>query len=215
MRPDEMMAPSIKILLDDLRSEIFATINCVQIAKVEKVTPGEQTIEASIQIKRLASDGTSTAYPILVDVPYMVLQGGGAYIDMPIKAGDYCLILFNDRNIDSWWSTANVADPPTKRKHSLSDGFAIVGFNPKTKVLDQDGEFVRILGTSGPGAEAEAARKGDSTKLTMSGTDIVSLATVLLATGAFIPTGSPPAPGASVVFSGGEITGGSAEVKIG
>ena len=39
-----------------------------------------------------------------------------------------------------------MADPPTKRKHSLSDGFAIVGFNPKTSVLDHDGATVGIRG---------------------------------------------------------------------
>lgn len=211
MKHDTMMPVNLKILMDELKSEIFSTFNCVQIAKVEKVTPGEQTIEASIQIKRLASDGTSTAYPILVDVPYMVLQGGGAYIDMPIKAGDYCLILFNDRNIDSWWSTANVADPPTKRKHSLSDGFAIVGFNPKTKVLDQDGTWVRVLGTSGPGAEKEAARKGDAIQSTAADdstfwTWLTAAAAVLAGLGVAVP-----APTSLT----GKITGGSAGVKIG
>lgn len=213
MRPDEMMPPSIKILLDDLRAEIFATINCVQIAKVEKVTPGEQTIEASIQIKRLAADGTSTAYPILVDVPYMVLQGGGAYIDMPIAAGDYCLILFNDRNIDSWWSTANVADPPSKRKHSLSDGFAIVGFNPKTAVLDNDGEWLRILGKAGPGSEKEAARKGDAIGSEAADDSVfwTWVTTVSGALNALVP-GSVPVVPSSIA---GKITGGSAGVKIG
>lgn len=213
MRPDEMMPPSIKILLDDLRAEIFATINCVQIAKVEKVTPGEQTIEASIQIKRLAADGTSTAYPILVDVPYMVLQGGGAYIDMPIAAGDYCLILFNDRNIDSWWSTANVADPPSKRKHSLSDGFAIVGFNPKTAVLDNDGEWLRILGKAGPGSEKEAARKGDAIGSAAADDSVfwTWVTTVSGALNALVP-GSVPVVPSSIA---GKITGGSAGVKIG
>jgi hypothetical protein len=211
MKSDKMMPPNLKILMDELRAEIFATLNCMQLAKIEKVTIGEQTIEASIQIKRMATDGTSTSYPVLVDVPYMVLQGGGAYIDMPIKAGDYCLILFNDRNIDNWWSTANVADPASNRKHSMSDGLAIIGFNPKTAVLDNDGTWVRILGTSGPGSEKEAARKGDA--VASSPTDDPTFWTWLAAAAVVLAGLGVAAPIPTSLT--GKITGGSSEVKIG
>ena len=142
MNPDEMMPPNLKIILDEVKADIFSTFNCIQIGKISKVTSSEQTVEIELQIKRLAADGTSTAYPVLVDCPYFVLQGGGAYIDMPIKQGDYCIVLFNDRYIDNWWSTANVADPATARKHSLSDALAIVGLNPKTSPLDMDGSLM-------------------------------------------------------------------------
>ena len=149
MNPDEMMPPNLKIILDEVKADIFSTFNCIQIGKISKVTSSEQTVEIELQIKRLAADGTSTAYPVLVDCPYFVLQGGGAYIDMPIKKGDYCLVLFNDRNIDNWWSTANVADPATARKHSLSDALAVVGLNPKTSPLAMDGTKTRIINSDG------------------------------------------------------------------
>lgn len=146
---DEKMPPDLKIVTKELRNEIFATLNCIQIGKIEKVTSAEQTVEVTIQIKRLAADGTSTAIPVLVDCPYFVLQGGGAYIDMPIKKGDYCIVLFNDRDIDTWWSTANVTDPNSTRKHSLSDGMALVGINPKTAALDMDGSKTRVINPAG------------------------------------------------------------------
>jgi hypothetical protein len=149
MTPDEMMPPNLKIILDEVKADIFATFNCIQIGKISKVTSSEQTVEIELQIKRLAADGTSTKYPVLVDCPYFVLQGGGAYIDMPIKQGDYCLVLFNDRNIDNWWSTANVADPATARKHSLSDALAVVGLNPKSSPLEMDGTKTRIINSDG------------------------------------------------------------------
>lgn len=149
LNPSQKLPPDLRVFSEDLKNEIFATLNCVQVGKIEKVTPGEQTVEISLQIKRLAVDGTSTAYPVLVDCPYFVLQGGGAYIDMPIAAGDYCLVLFCDRNIDTWWSTANVADPATPRKHSLSDGFALVGLNPKTSPRDMDGTALRVINADG------------------------------------------------------------------
>jgi hypothetical protein len=72
------------------------------------------------------------------------------------------------------------------------------------------GTLVIADGTAG------VARQGDSTKLTMSPQDIVSLATALLATGAFMTSGSPPsAPPTPLPFTDGEITGSSSIVKIG
>ena len=146
---NEKMPPNLKEILDDHAAKIYAGLNCVNIGRIEKVNASEQTVEVTLQIKRLAADGTSTTWPLLVDCPYFVLQGGGAYIDMPIKAGDYCLVLFNDRNIDTWWSTANVTDPRTPRKHSMSDGIALVGLNPKPQVLAHDGTKTRVINTSG------------------------------------------------------------------
>lgn len=146
---NEKMPPNLKEVINEARAEIFASLNCINIGKVETVNAAEQTVEVSLQIKRKAIDGSSTAYPILVDCPYFVLQGGGAYIDMPVTAGDYCIVLFNDRDIDTWWDTANVTDPNTSRKHSLSDGIALIGINPKTSVLEADGAKTRIINADG------------------------------------------------------------------
>lgn len=149
LNPSQKLPPDLRVFGNDLKADVFATLNCCQIGKIEKVTPLAQTVEISLQIKRAAIDGTSTDYPVLVDCPYFVLQGGGAYIDMPITKGDYCLVLFCDRSIDTWWDTANVADPATPRKHSLSDGFALVGINPKPQALPMDGTKTRIINPDG------------------------------------------------------------------
>lgn len=148
-RPDDILPANLPAVLAAHKADIFATFHCIKIGKIEKVTASEQTVEVSLTMRRPAADGTSTEYPLLVDVPYFVLQGGGAYIDMPITAGDYCLVLFSDRDIDTWWSTANVADPATTRKHDLSDGIAIVGLNPKTAPLEMDGTKTRIINSNG------------------------------------------------------------------
>lgn len=145
IKADDILPANTLSLLEAQKADIFATFHCVQIGKIEKVTPDEQTVEVTLQIRRPAADGTSSAIPLLVDVPYMVLQGGGAYIDLPITAGDYCIVLFNDRDIDTWWSTANMADPATNRKHDLSDGIAIVGLNPKTAVLPMAGTSLGLI----------------------------------------------------------------------
>lgn len=127
-----------------LEEKIVAEINCVAIGKIETVKYDEQTVEVLIVYKRLLNNGDVQSYPLLLDVPFFVLQGGGSFIEMPITKGDFCIVLFNDRNYSTWWDSGNEREPENARKHSLSDGIALAGINPKTKVFDLDGEKVRI-----------------------------------------------------------------------
>jgi len=204
--------PDLDDVLEQLKTNIFATLNCIQIGKIEKVNDN-QTCEIQIQMKRRVSGSKTIDYPLLVDCPYFVLSGGGSYIDMPVSEGDYCLILFNDRNIDSWWDTSNIVASPDRRKHNLSDGIALVGISPSTGFLEKDGTFVRILGTSGPGAEKEAARKDDETEVNAV-TDsafVVWMATVSSVLNVLAPGSIPNIPTTVT----GKISTASMEVKIG
>lgn len=65
--------------------------------------------------------------PLLVDVPIVIPRAGGYCLTMPIKKGDECLVVFGDMCIDGWWSLGGVQNQIEKRRHDLSDGFAILG----------------------------------------------------------------------------------------
>jgi hypothetical protein len=139
--------PDLDDLLAELKNEIFATFNCVQIGKIESVNYNEQTVELKIQFKRRIGIDEIKEYPLLVDCPFVIVQGSGAFLGMPIDKGDTCLILFNDRCIDTFWDADNLAEPLTTRKHSLSDGIALIGINSKSTVLNFDGASVELNGT--------------------------------------------------------------------
>ena len=144
MSDQTITPPDLDDVLSELKNSIFSTMNCIQIGKIEKVN-SNQTVEIQIQFKRRISGNLTAAYPVLVDCPYIVLQGSGSYIDMPIEKGDYCLIFFNDRNIDNWWNTENVSEPLDRRKHNISDGIALIGLNPSTKILNNNGDAIGII----------------------------------------------------------------------
>jgi len=46
-----------------------------------------------------------------------------------VNPGDACLVIFADRDIDAWLEGGN--EKPSGRMHSLSDGFAFVGFKTR------------------------------------------------------------------------------------
>ena len=54
---------------------------------------------------------------------------------MPIKAGDQCIVLFSDRNINNWLRNGNEAAPADGRCHDMSDGIALVGINSMASTL--------------------------------------------------------------------------------
>ena len=64
----------------------------------------------------------SVAYPVLTDVPVFMP------VPFSINHGDACLVVFSDADIDNWFETGEASAPNSLRRHSLSDGFAFVGF---------------------------------------------------------------------------------------
>jgi hypothetical protein len=48
---------------------------------------------------------------------------------MPIQEGDECLVLFNDRDMDNWYSGSSSSGVATPRLHSFSDGIILVGLS--------------------------------------------------------------------------------------
>ena len=198
--------------LELIQDEIFRKINCVAIGRIEKVNYNEQTVEAFIVYKRLLDNGQVKDYPLLLDVPFFVLQGGGSFFEMPIVKGDFCILLFCDRNFSTWWDSGAEKEPESIRRHSLSDGIALVGINPKTRAMGLDGKQARIK-TDKPlvmdaekivmqGGGAAAARKGDQVKIT------IPAGTFLVSADAGVPN---PAP---MDFTG-TIEAGSGTVEIG
>ena len=76
--------------------------------------------------------------PPLVDVPVLLPRAGGFTLTMPIQPGDECLVVFGDCCSDAWWQSGSANGPQNQfetRRHSLADGFAIVGIWNQTRVL--------------------------------------------------------------------------------
>ena len=207
--------------LEVIQDNILRKINCVSIGRIEKVNYEDQTVGAFIIYKRLLSNGQVKDYPLLLDVPFFVLQGGATFIEMPIVKGDFCILLFCDHNFSTWWDSGNEKEPESLRIHSLSDGIALVGISPKTRVMGLDGKRARIK-TDKPlvmdaekivmqGGGPAAARKGDQIQSTMAD-DTAFWTWISAAAGALAGLGVVvPAPSSL----SGKITEGSQTVEIG
>jgi hypothetical protein len=54
------------------------------------------------------------------------------FITFPIVEGTECLVVFGDNCIDAWWQSGGIQEQLEKRRHDLSDAFAIIG--PRSQV---------------------------------------------------------------------------------
>ncbi|TGE36036.1 hypothetical protein E4K67_22390 [Desulfosporosinus fructosivorans] len=98
---------------------------------VQSFDPVEQTVTVQPSIKERIVDGEGNVsivnLPLLLDVPISIPRAGGFALTMPVKPGDECLVIFSDMCMDAWWSQGGVQVQAEKRRHDLSDGFAILG----------------------------------------------------------------------------------------
>lgn len=110
----------------------LADVHTIVVAKI--TTVNEKTVSCTPVINRVV-DEESKRLPEFIEVPPVILQGGGSYIAEPIKAGDYCLVLISERCYDSWYAGSDFVSPLEMRMHDYSDGFALCGVNPQANAI--------------------------------------------------------------------------------
>lgn len=173
-----ILEPNLVDAMRSLKIDIFRSLNCVKIGQIVKLDATKKTAQVQILFKRQLPSGTSVSNPLLVDVPVFTLQGGGAALQMPISAGDQCLVLFSDRNLDAWYENGSEAVPLTSRAHDLSDGIALVGVNALTSALSANPTLEARLSYGGAFVGIKAGR----ISLQNQTNSLLTIMTALLAT---------------------------------
>ncbi len=76
---------------------------------------------------------TPTTIKPLQDVIPIMMRVPGWSLTFPIVAGTECLLIFADMCVDGWWQSGGVQPQFDRRRHDLSDAFALFGpwSNPK------------------------------------------------------------------------------------
>ena len=133
----------MKDILDLLKKDIGLSFNCHHIGSIQSFDGATQTATVTISYKRTYFDPLPNGeykrrledFPILAECPVVQITGGDGGLSVPIQAGDECLLLFNDRDIDNWYSGSASSEVATNRLHSISDAIALVGVRSKGKAV--------------------------------------------------------------------------------
>lgn len=167
--------PSLTALFDAMRRDFEKSINCAKIGVIQSFSPGDAshgptaTVKiAQQQVTSIASDSTRTLaeYPLLLLVPVWFPNGGGFTLTFPVAAGDECILLFNDRELDNWLTLGagttgqSPQAPTTGRLHDLADAIALVGLRSNPRGLENISTTATQLRSEDGGTFVEVNAQG-------------------------------------------------------
>ena len=107
--------------LQALKQDILSSLHCALPGIVVSFDAESQTVVIQPAVK-CRTEQRDVPLPLLRDVPVFMP------LSFEINSGDACLVIFADCDIDAWFETGEAEVPESGRMHSLSDGFAFVGF---------------------------------------------------------------------------------------
>ncbi len=137
-----IVEPTLIEALQALKSDVFKNLYCHVPGRIQSFDPSKKTAAVPLLFSTQLPDETIVNYQVLADCPVFTPQGGGGAFQAPISAGDPCLVVFADRNIDAWFNNGSSPAVPFDqlggqpgRMHDLSDGMCFVGFNTLSDAL--------------------------------------------------------------------------------
>ena len=159
---NQIIKPTLRVFMDNELTALSAKMNCTLIGTIQAFNATNQTATVQINYMRKISGGQYIApsitadkfiaFPLLVNVPVIFMQGGGAYLSFPIAKGDQCLIIFCDREIDTWFNQGSQTPQPpaSDRVHDMNDGFALIGMrNLKNSLANYNTKVASLTDTTG------------------------------------------------------------------
>lgn len=120
--------------------------NCMRIGIVQEFYAEDLTVSVLIANKkdnRINNNGTQQTrdYALIrAKVCYC-----NPYVICPINVGDECVILFNDRELESWFINGEVNPIAYPRMHDLTDAVAIFGIRSIPRmagIVGDDGKLI-------------------------------------------------------------------------
>lgn len=128
IEPNKQVTPvDLCVLLDRKADEIASSLNCVSIGTIQSFDSTDQTATVSINYLKYTEGESPKSYALLLKCPVFFLSGSSCHLTFPITAGDTCIVLFCDREIDTWLNTGGTAVPSSMRMHDMNDAIALVG----------------------------------------------------------------------------------------
>ena len=129
---------TIYSLLQALKDTINYNMNCVKVATVVEFYPETLTVKCRVnnkRLKQLKNDGNQ----ILEDYPSVYAKchffgWGNIGSIYPIEPGMEGILLFNDRELETWYLTGEPGKLAYDRCHSLTDALFICGVHSQPKI---------------------------------------------------------------------------------
>ncbi len=166
-------SPGLASVIANAMESRLVDVHTALPARVESYDAGRQVADVKPMIRRVIRaenmDRVSEELPVIPCVPVLWPRGGGAFISLPLAAGDFGWVMFGDYSIDRFRSTGQDSDPGDERRFDLANAVFLPHgpFPSSEKLADADASQIRIGFDGGYQAEirdGEARFPKDATK---------------------------------------------------
>lgn len=117
--------------------KMASELNCMRIGIIQEFYPETLTADVLIANKKslgLNADGTQKVRDFgLIEAKVCYCN---PFETFPLKQGDECILLFSDREIESWFINGDVNPEGYTRMHDLTDAVAIVGIRSLPRMIN-------------------------------------------------------------------------------
>lgn len=143
-------SPELQEILRLAVSSRLRDVNVALPGKINSYDPSEQKADIKPLLKRITqtTDGNELEeeLPVIPNVPVIFPRGGDFFISMPVKQGDFCLLIFNSFPVDKYkYGQGDDINPGDFSMHQLTDAVAIMGFSPFAQAIaDADPDNIVI-----------------------------------------------------------------------
>lgn len=128
--------PSLEKVIEASNYQNWLEFNVCKPAIVEEYDHKTQIARVRPVFKKKYRDGTVNKAPLVYEVPVCHPRSSGAFIHLPIKKGDYVLLVFADRSLEEWLQAGGEVLPKDKRAHDITDAFALPMGYPKNAAFN-------------------------------------------------------------------------------
>ena len=132
-----------------LKEEIQTSMHCALPGVVDSFDADTQTVSVRPMLKQKKD------LPMIRNVPVFFPGTRENAVTWQISAGDECLLVFADMDIDRWFETGEAEEPYSARRHDLADAFAFVGFRSGPGVLQDVSGNPSFFGMTEAGIDAK------------------------------------------------------------
>ncbi|WP_196595252.1 Gp138 family membrane-puncturing spike protein [Pectinatus frisingensis] len=164
----------IQIAIEQSITNQINKINTAIAGTILSYASGRATVQP--QGTKQYEDGRTLSYPTIYNVPiiFPTGDGGNAGITFPIKAGDGCLLIFSQDNMQTFLSKTKTDD---QRHFQLSDAICIPGmYTDKFAAMETNADDVTLSNSGSKVTLGSGGFNGtlsDGTTFAFSGSDLV------------------------------------------
>ncbi len=133
-------------ILESVINKVGLELNCIRVGIIQSFNDKDLTAEVLISNKKnlgINKDGTqkSRNYALITaKICYCC-----PFITYPIQKGEECVLLFNDRELESWFISGEVLPEAYTRMHDFTDCIAIVGMRSLAKMIQISPDLLHIF----------------------------------------------------------------------